>query len=71
MAEINIKEIESKKEWEDFIENTVAKLLIFAFLVLGEFHKNLGKTIKRTGFMKIKITEQCCQLLKMQKEGNI
>ena len=59
----------SKKEWEDFIEKHKAANFLHSWY-WGEFHKNLGKTIKRTGFYEDKkITEQCCQLLKMQKEG--
>lgn len=51
MAEITIKNVEDKKTWEDFIlsKNEANFLQSWGW---GEFHKNLGKQIFRTGFFK-------------------
>ena len=69
MAEINIKEIVQEKEWEDFIEkHKVANFLHSWYW--GEFHKNLGKTIKRTGFYEDKkITGAMLSIIEDAKRG--
>lgn len=49
MAAITVKNIEDKKEWEDFVlSNNEASFLQSWYW--GEFHKTLGKTINRAGF---------------------
>ncbi len=49
MAQITIKSIENKKEWEDFVlsKNEANFLQSWSW---GEFHKTLEKTIERIGF---------------------
>ena len=69
MAEINIKEIVEKKEWEDFIEKHKAANFLHSWY-WGEFHKNLGKTIKRTGFYEDKkITGAMLSIIEDAKRG--
>lgn len=53
MAQISIKSIDSKTEWEDFIIfHHEANFLQSWYW--GEFHKNLNNEIRRTGFYKNK-----------------
>jgi len=53
MAEIDIKTIEDKKEWEEFlIKQEEANFLQSWYW--GEFHKRLGKEIERVGFYENK-----------------
>ncbi len=53
MAEINIKEIVEKKEWEDFISlHEEANFLNSWYW--GEFYENLNQKVRRTGFYKNK-----------------
>lgn len=49
MVAITVKNIENKKEWEDFVlaKNEANFLQSWHW---GEFHRTLGKTINRTGF---------------------
>lgn len=49
MAEITVKNITDKKEWEDFVlgKNGANFLQSWSW---GEFHKSLGKNINRAGF---------------------
>jgi len=49
MAEINIKEISNKDEWEDFIEKYKEANFLQSWY-WGEFHKRLGQKIQRSGF---------------------
>src|SRR3989338_8874482 len=51
MAQIIIKETVEKKDWEDFIKKHKEANFLHSWY-WGRFHKNLGKTIKRTGFYK-------------------
>lgn len=53
MAEIDIKEISNKNEWEDFIEKHNEANFLHSWY-WGEFYKNLGQKIERTGFYKNK-----------------
>lgn len=48
---ITIKNIESKKEWEDFLKMHEEANFLQSWY-WGEFHKDLGKQIYRTGFYK-------------------
>lgn len=51
MAKITIKNIDNKKNWEDFMSlHPEANFLQSWYW--GEFHKNLGNDIQRTGFYK-------------------
>ncbi|MBI2613161.1 MAG: peptidoglycan bridge formation glycyltransferase FemA/FemB family protein [Candidatus Levybacteria bacterium] len=49
MAQVTLKNIENKQEWEEFVlsKNEANFLQSWSW---GEFHKALGKTINRTGF---------------------
>src|SRR3989344_9643239 len=51
MAQIIIKETVEKKDWEDFIKKHKEANFLHSWY-WGRFHKNLGKTIKRTGCYK-------------------
>lgn len=51
MAEAITKLIENKKEWEDFL-STREEANFLQSWYWGEFHKNLGQDIIRTGFYK-------------------
>ncbi len=51
MAKITVKEIEKKTEWEKFITLHEESNFLHSFN-WGEFHQNLGKTIKRVGFFE-------------------
>lgn len=53
MAEINIKEIVEKKEWEDFIFLHEEANFLHCWY-WGEFYENLNQKIQRTGFYKNK-----------------
>jgi lipid II:glycine glycyltransferase (peptidoglycan interpeptide bridge formation enzyme) len=46
---MNVKEITNKKEWESFVLNTPDANFLQSWN-FGEFHKQLGKPIQRTGF---------------------
>ncbi len=49
MAEITIKSIENKKEWENFLEKHREANFLHSWY-WGEFHKALGNKINRSGF---------------------
>ncbi len=51
MAQITIEEITEKVEWEDFMFLHPESNFLHSFN-WGEFHKNLGKTVRRIGFFK-------------------
>lgn len=51
MANITVKEIIKKNEWEDFISQHKESNFLHSFN-WGQFHQNLGKTIKRIGFFE-------------------
>ncbi len=53
MAEINIKEIVEKKEWENFIATHEEANFLHSWY-WGEFYENLNQKIQRTGFYKNK-----------------
>ncbi len=48
MAKITIKNIDSKKEWEDFLSNRPESNFLQSWY-WGQFHSNLGSKIQRTG----------------------
>lgn len=49
MAQITVKQITSKSEWEDFILSKTEANFLQSWS-WGEFHRALGKTINRAGF---------------------
>lgn len=49
MTNITVKEINSKKEWEDFMSSHDEANFLQSWY-WGQFHKNLGQKIERTGF---------------------
>ncbi len=49
MAEITIKSIEDKKEWEDFLRQHEEANFLQSWY-WGEFHEKFGKKIQRSGF---------------------
>lgn len=51
MAEILVKTIENKKEWENFLEKHEEANFLQSWY-WGEFHKALGKPIQRSGFFE-------------------
>jgi len=70
MAEITIKNIENKEVWEEFVlsKNEVNFLQSWSW---GEFHKNLGKQIFRTGFYeKEKLVGVMLSVIEPARRGN-
>lgn len=51
MAEINIKEVVDKKEWENFVLGHEEANFLHSWY-WGEFYENLNQKIQRTGFYK-------------------
>ena len=51
MVNIIVKEVNQKKDWEKFVLSYKGANFLQSFN-WGEFHKNLGKTIRRIGFYK-------------------
>ncbi len=51
MAEINIKEIVEKNEWETFLSSHNEVNFLHSWY-WGEFYENLNQKIQRTGFYK-------------------
>ncbi|MCL5113687.1 MAG: peptidoglycan bridge formation glycyltransferase FemA/FemB family protein [Patescibacteria group bacterium] len=69
MSEISIKEVIQEKEWKDFIEKHRDANFLHSWY-WGEFHKNLGKTIRRTGFYEgKKITGVMLSIVEDAKRG--
>lgn len=53
MAEINVKEISNKDEWEDFIEKHNEANFLHSWY-WGEFYENLNQKVQRSAFYKNK-----------------
>lgn len=69
MAEITVKIIEDKKNWENFI-SAHSEVNFLQSWDWGEFHKALGKSIVRTGFYeKGKLTGIMLSIIEPAKRG--
>ena len=69
MAKISVKPIEDKNEWEDFLGKHEEANFLQSWS-WGEFHKNLGNQIQRTGFYeKDKLIGICLSIIENAKRA--
>lgn len=69
MAEITVKIIEDKEEWENFLQKHEEANFLQSWY-WGEFHIGLGKTVQRTGFFeKEKLIGAMLSVVESAKRG--